>query len=116
MARSTGYTAPNPPGTRSATTEPRVTMPCRSSRAWATACRRRVESGSRSGNSDHRPVTVGGPVLVGISGRPYLDRREPIRPARPPRGSPAVDGGNPAPPKPGSAPRGDGALAPFEPD
>ena len=73
-------------------------MPCRSSRAWATACSRRVASGSRSGSSDHRPVTVGGPVRVGISGLPY--RREPIRPDLPPPRSPPYDGpARPGPPE-----------------
>src|SRR5579864_652825 len=94
MARSTGYTAAKPPGIRSAATAPLVTTPCRSSRVSASACARMVAapgseppaarpldrpsalgppavSGSpyRSGSSDHRPDTVGGPVRVGIAER-----------------------------------------------
>ena len=35
---------------------------------------RRVVSVSRSGSRDHRPATVGGPVRVGMTGRPYRER------------------------------------------
>ncbi len=88
MARSTGYTAAKPPGIRSAATAPLVTTPCRSSRVSASACARMVtapgseasrrtspstpgKSGRpyRSGSSDHRPDTVGGPVRVGMAAR-----------------------------------------------
>jgi hypothetical protein len=51
-----------------------VTTPCRSSSTSAFACARRVASGSRAGSSDHRPAVVGGPVRVGIVGRPAAAR------------------------------------------
>src|SRR6516225_1011182 len=81
MARSTGYTAANPPGIRSAATAPLVSTPCRSSSVRASACARTVwapspaEGSSRSGSRDHRPLTVGGPIRVGIAGRPKPYRR-----------------------------------------
>src|SRR3954451_20108966 len=68
-AESTLYTPAKPPGTRSLTTAPRVTTPCRSSRPSAEAWARRVGSCSRSGSSDQRPDAVGGPVRVGRPGR-----------------------------------------------
>jgi hypothetical protein len=51
-------------------TAPRVSTPCRSSSASARAVVRRVGLPSRSGSRDQRPATVGGPVRVGIAGRP----------------------------------------------
>ena len=65
-------------------TAPRVSTPCRSSSASARAVVRRVALGSRSGSRDQRPATVGGPVRVGIAGRPSRGRpyREPPTRAR----------------------------------
>jgi hypothetical protein len=83
MARSTGYSAPNPPATRSATTAPRIRMPCRSSSAPASACFRLVWSVSAGGSKDHRPLTVGGPLLLGSTARPPPGRRRLDRPIRP---------------------------------
>lgn len=77
IAASTRYTPAKPPGTRSATTVPRVTRPCRSSRLCARAVARTVGSASGAGSRDQRPATVGGP----------LRRAPPIRP-----------NGRPAPP------------------
>ena len=59
-ADSTRYTPANPPAVPSATTAPRVTMPCRSSSTSAAACVRSVGSVSTPGTSDQRPTTDGG--------------------------------------------------------
>ncbi len=55
---------------RSLTTAPRVTTPWRSSMPSATACARRVGSVSMAGSRNQRPAVSGGPVRVGIAGRP----------------------------------------------
>ena len=74
-ARSTGYTAANPPATASDFTPSRVTTPWRS-RSWsASACAASVAvgRGSSSGaTSDHRPEAAGGPSR---DSRPTCGRR-----------------------------------------
>ena len=60
---------------RSVITDPRVTMPYRSSNVSAAACARLVASGLRAGSNDHRPPAVGGPLRAGIAGRPGRVRR-----------------------------------------
>ena len=74
MARSTGYTAANPPAIRSAATAPLVSIPYRSSSDWASACAYIVASRVCGGSSDHRPLTFGGPVRDGVTGRPWTGR------------------------------------------
>jgi hypothetical protein len=62
IARRTGYSAANPPGTPSPATASRVSTPYRRSSAWACAYSRSVggaPSASRSETSDHRPVARG---------------------------------------------------------
>ena len=82
MARRTGYTAENPPGIRSAATAPLVRIPYRSMSDWASACARIVASAAASGSSDQRPLTFGGPVRDGMTGRPKDGRRLPYREPR----------------------------------
>ena len=118
-------------------TAPLVRMPCRSSSVRASACSRLVGSGSGSGSSDHRPVTVGGPVRLAIPMRPEPGLRVPMaarlagraaapspdRPARR-RACPAhwtcprpFDPGAPVPARPSGPPRPSGlAVATGRPE
>src|SRR5437763_159407 len=103
----TVYAPANPPGTRSAATAPRVTIPWRSRSCSAAAWARRVASARRPGSRLHRPAAAGGPrhqprQVPSLQGR-RRDRRPLELPDRPAR---RVDVGPTGAPGPDALPRG----------